>query len=42
MKKAYFQPEVTVALFESMTLMQTASPAGEQMGINPNTTSTQW
>ena len=32
--KAYIQPEVQVAHFSSMTLMQAASPAGYQMGIN--------
>jgi len=27
MKKTYFQPEITVAQFASMTLMQAVSPA---------------
>ena len=43
MKKLYFQPEVQVAQFASMTLMQAASsaPAAEQMLIGGDT-DTQW
>ena len=33
MKKSYINPEVQVAQFASMTLMQAASPAGT-MGFN--------
>ena len=41
MKKAYFQPEVTVALIclDSMIL---AGSAGDQMGISNTTTTNQW
>ena len=34
MKKNYINPEVQVAQFASMTLMQAASPAGPTMGTN--------
>jgi len=42
MAKTYFQPEVTVAHFESTTLMQAASPAGGQMGISDIPTNVIW
>ena len=44
MKKLYFQPEVLVAQFASMTLMQAASPAPAQTGIpiGSGDTDTQW
>ncbi len=42
MAKTYFQPEVTVAHFESTTLMQAASPAGGQMGLSTTITDEQW
>jgi len=35
MKKHYNQPEVQVAQFASMTLMQAASPANNTFGIIP-------
>ena len=41
MKRIYNQPEVQVAQFASMTLMQAASPAGPTMGIN-NIEGEQW
>ena len=41
MKKLYNQPEVQVAQFASMTLMQAASPAGPTMGIH-NIGGEQW
>jgi len=44
MKKNYINPEVLVAQFASMTLMQAASgaPAGDQMPIGGGDTDTQW
>ena len=42
MKKNYNQPEVTVAQFASMTLMQAASGAGDQMGLSSTITDEQW
>ncbi len=33
-KKIYNQPEVQVAQFASMSLMQAASPAGDTMGMH--------
>ena len=46
MAKTYFQPEVTVAHFASMTLMQAASPApapvGDQIPIPGGDTDSQW
>ena len=44
MKKLYFQPEVLIAQFASMTLMQAASPAPAQPGIHIGNgdTDTQW
>ena len=42
MAKTYFQPEVTVAHFASMTLMQAVSPAGDQMGLSTTSTDQQW
>ena len=43
-KKLYNQPEVQVAQFASMTLMQAASPAPAQTGlpIGAGDTDTQW
>ena len=44
-KKHYNQPEVQVAQFASMTLMQAASPApaaGDQMPIGAGDTDIQW
>jgi len=43
-KKHYNQPEVQVAQFASMTLMQAASsaPAGDQMPITGGDTDQQW
>ena len=44
-KKIYNQPEVQVAQFASMTLMQAASPApvaGDQMPITGGDTDIQW
>ena len=44
MKKNYINPEVHVAQFASMTLMQSASPApvGDQMPIGGGDTNDQW
>ena len=44
MKRNYNQPEVLVAQFASMTLMQAASPAPTQTGIpiGNGDTDTQW
>ena len=44
MKKNYINPEVQVAQFASMTLMQAASPApvGDQMPIGGGDTNDQW
>ena len=45
MTKTYNQPEVQVAQFASMTLMQAASPApvaGDQMPIGGGDTDIQW
>jgi hypothetical protein len=46
MKKHYIQPEVQVAQFASMTLMQAASggaaPTGDQMPIGGGDTDIQW
>ena len=44
MKKLYFQPEVLIAQFASMSLMQAASPAPAQTGIpiGDGDTDTQW
>ena len=41
MKKAYFQPEVTVASISLNTMILTCS-AGDQMGISNTPTSSQW
>ena len=41
MKKHYNQPEVQVAQFASMTLMQAASPA-YNMGIHTDIPGDQW
>jgi hypothetical protein len=40
-KKIYNQPEVQVAQYASMTLMQSASPAGSTMEFN-NIEGDQW
>ena len=45
MKRIYNQPEVQVAQYASMTLMQAASPApaaGDQMPIGGGDTDIQW
>ncbi len=44
MKKLYFQPEVQVAQFASMTLMQAVSPAPAPTGlpISGGETDSQW
>lgn len=43
MKKLYFQPEVLIAQFASMTLMQAASPAPAPTGLPiGGDTDTQW
>ena len=41
-KHQYFQPEVTVAQVATMTLMQAASPAGNQLQMNSIPTDEQW
>ncbi len=41
MAKTYFQPEVTVAQFAPMTLMQAASPANT-MGLHTDIPGEQW
>jgi len=41
MKRTYNQPEVQVAQFASMTLMQAASPANNTMNFN-NIEGDQW
>jgi len=45
MKKLYNQPKIQVAHWESMTLMQVASPVGPTDGggkLNPIETNDQW
>ena len=42
MTKTYIQPEVQVAQFASMSLMQAASPAGNTMGMSNIATDEQW
>ena len=42
MKKNYINPEVQVAQYASMTLMQAASPAGPTIGTYDIPTYDQW
>ena len=43
MKKAYFQPEVTVASICLESMILDGSPAGDQMNLDPNgSTDKQW
>ncbi len=41
-KKIYNQPEIQIAQFASMSLMQAASPAGNTMGMSSTITDDQW
>lgn len=41
-KKIYNQPEIQIAQFASMSLMQAASPTGNTMGMSSIITDEQW